>query len=118
MAKFKWHYRKRKPDPLYRAIVRSQRGVGQATLAVAEQLKLNAEAVLAPHHARNAGDTRPKSYITAEAGSLGVDAFTTLNSPDGAALQIEWETGALRKGAGLPVDTGLRHKRRKKRRGS
>lgn len=98
MAKMHWKYEPRpKNDQLYRILVRFP-GVGRATKREANKMATVSRAVLAGHHANNAKDPRPDSYIEVEQGSRGVDTFVKLVDPDEAAFQIEHETYALRAG--------------------
>lgn len=101
MAKLVWYYpEKKKDDGLYRLLVRFPK-VGLRTAEEASKIYAKASAIHAVHHAHNIKDPRPDSRIEMERGDLGVDAFVKLVDPDNAALQIEHEIKALRKGAGL-----------------
>lgn len=106
MAVVHWH--PKSVSAMNRLIVRSNPGIGAATLAEAEVLGAIAEGIMAPHHANSAarraatGATDPPSRITVTQGSGGVDAFVNLEAESRvAAASIENETHALHGAMGL-----------------
>lgn len=94
MARLHWNYNDGPPDEMYKMFVRTMPGIRAATLAAAEEIGTEAKAKLAVHHANNADDPRPDSYIEVESGDI-VDAFVKLVDPDEGALQIAYFNGIL-----------------------
>lgn len=82
MAHLEWWY---DDKPLNRILVRST-DVPQETLLAANWIAALGAVKLAAHHANNAHDPRPDSYVDVSRGD--VDAFANLNDPDGGAMPI------------------------------
>lgn len=85
MAKVQWYGSK---SETYRRVVR-QPGIKAANLEKAGEIVIEAEALLAPHHANNDKRRRPgEQRSRLEATSGQVDAYVTLVDPGGAAMAI------------------------------
>lgn len=85
MAKVQWYGSKSETN---RRVVR-QPGIKAANLEKAGEIVIEAEALLAPHHANNDKRRRPgEQRSRLEATSGQVDAYVTLVDPGGAAMAI------------------------------
>lgn len=106
MANITWYYPEtKKNDKLYEILVR-QPGMSAATFTVAEEMSAIAEALLEPHHiknaARNAEGDRSPSSISVTKGS--VDSFVNIDDQsDGHAHHVERETRVLEMASGAYV---------------
>lgn len=85
MARVQWYGSKSETN---RRVVR-QPGIKAANLAKAGEIVVEAEVLLAPHHANNNKRRRPGELPSRlEATSGQVDAYVTLVDPGGAAMAI------------------------------
>lgn len=85
MARVQWYGSKSETN---RRVVR-QPGIKAANLEKAGEIVIEAEALLAPHHANNDKRRRPgEQRSRLEAASGQVDAYVTLVDPGGAAMAI------------------------------
>lgn len=99
MAKIVWYGTE---SDTYRTIVRKVPGVKAADVAKAEEIRVKAEAFLAPHHANNAPHREPGDSISRLSVESGiVDAYVVLTDEDGGAAAIEHYLSPMKKGAGL-----------------
>lgn len=99
MAKVEWYGSR---SDTYRTIVRRVPGLKAADVEKAEEIRVKAEAFLAPHHANNAPHREPGDSISRLSVESGiVDAYVVLTDEDGGAAAIEYYLAPMKKGAGL-----------------